>query len=245
MPRRATPGAGKAGRAALAIINDLATNKANAQREAPTQQPKADQRMFYEPRRRNHGLAHDPFKALVAPRPIGWISTISARGNTNLAPYSFFNAFSDHPHIVGFSSGGLKDSAAFALETGEFVCNIVRSDDLEVMNQTSASLPRGVSEFESAGLEMEASRLVRPPRIKGIAAALECKVTEHHALKDLAGQRGPYILVLGEVVGIHIDDRFIAGGRVDAEALNQLARLGYMDYSAVERVFSLTRPTGG
>ncbi|MFY8112929.1 MAG: flavin reductase family protein [Rhabdaerophilum sp.] len=199
--------------------------------------------MFYEPRLRNHGLPHDPFKSLVAPRPIGWISTVSAAGAPNLAPYSFFNAFSDRPAIVGFSSVGMKDSAANAEETGEFVCNVVIKAQVEAMNRSSAPYPRGVNEFEKAGLGMEPSRLVRPPRVKGAAAALECKVTSIQNLRGLDGQEGPYFLVLGEVVGVHIDDAFIRDGKVDSSAMNHLARLGYMEYAAVESVFSLERPT--
>ena len=198
--------------------------------------------MFYEPRLRNHGLPHDPFKSLVAPRPIGWISTVSADGVPNLAPYSFFNAFSDRPAIVGFSSAGMKDSAANAAETGEFVCNIVIKADTDAMNQSSAPYPRGVNEFEKAGLAMEPSRLVKPPRVKGVAAALECKVTSIQNVRGLDGLEGPYFLVLGEVVGVHVDDAYIRNGRIDSVAMNHLARLGYMDYAAVESVFSLDRP---
>jgi flavin reductase (DIM6/NTAB) family NADH-FMN oxidoreductase RutF len=199
--------------------------------------------MFYEPRRRNHGLPHDPFKALVAPRPIGWISTVSREGAPNLAPYSFFNAFSDRPAIVGFSSVGMKDSATNARDTGEFVCNIVTKADTAAMNQSSAAYPAGVNEFEKAGLEMEASQFVRPPRVKGIAAAFECRLTEIINMRDADGAEGPYFLVLGEVIGIYVDERIIRDGRINALAMNQLARLGYMDYAAVESVFSLERPT--
>ncbi|MCA1952279.1 MAG: flavin reductase family protein [Hyphomicrobiales bacterium] len=198
--------------------------------------------MFYEPRLRNHGLPHDPFKALVAPRPIGWISTLSAEGRPNLAPYSFFNAFSERPAIVGFSSQGMKDSATNARDTGEFVCNIVSERDAAAMNASSGAYPPGISEFEKAGLEMEPSRLVRPPRVKGILAALECRTTALIPLAGLDGVAGPYTLVLGEVVGIHIDDAVLKDGQVDSRTLRQLARLGYMDYAAVERVFALERP---
>jgi flavin reductase (DIM6/NTAB) family NADH-FMN oxidoreductase RutF len=199
--------------------------------------------MFYEPRLRNHGLPHDPFKALIAPRPIGWISTISADGKPNLAPYSFFNAFSDRPAIVGFSSTGMKDSASNAQETGEFVCNIVTKADTQAMNQSSAPYPRGVNEFEKAGLDMAPCRLVKAPRVQGAAAAMECKVTSIQNLRSHDGTEGPYFLVLGEVVGVHIDDAFIKDGRIDSTAMNHLARLGYMEYAAVEGVFSLDRPT--
>jgi flavin reductase (DIM6/NTAB) family NADH-FMN oxidoreductase RutF len=198
--------------------------------------------MFYEPRRRNHGLPHDPFKALVAPRPIGWISSISKAGAVNLAPYSYFNAFGTMPPIVGFSSEGMKDSAAFAAESGEFVCNIVTKANAAAMNATSAALPRGVSEFEVAGLEMEASTLVRAPRVKGIAAALECKTTQVMQLSGADGALTNSFLVLGEVIGIYIDEAYLVDGRVDALKMGQLARLGYMDYAAVERVFALNRP---
>lgn len=199
--------------------------------------------MFYEPRLRNHGLPHDPFKALVAPRPIGWISTISKDGVPNLAPYSFFNAFSDRPPIVGFSSTGMKDSATNAQDTGEFVCNVVMKADTAAMNQSSAPYPPGVNEFEMAGLDMEASQLVKPPRVKGVAAALECKVTGIQNLHGADGRDGSYFLVLGEVVGVYVNDAFIRDGRIDSHAMNHLARLGYMEYAAVETIFSLDRPT--
>ncbi len=121
--------------------------------------------MFYEPRLRNHGLSHDPLKALVAPRPIGWISSLGADGTVNLAPYSFFNMVSDRPPIVMFSSDGRKDSLRNVEETGEFVCNIVTTDFTHQMNTSSAPYPHGVNEFEKAGLAMEPSRLVKPPRV--------------------------------------------------------------------------------
>lgn len=197
--------------------------------------------MFYQPRLRNHNFQHDPFKALVAPRPIGWISSMSLAGAVNLAPYSYFNAFSTMPPIVGFASEGMKDSAFFAAELGEFVCNIVRKEDAQAMNATSAALPRGVSEFEAAGLAMEASSLVRPPRVKGIAAALECKTTQVIPLSDAHGEPTNSYLILGEVIGVYIDEAYLVNGRVDSLKMGQLARLGYMDYAAVEKVFSLHR----
>lgn len=199
-------------------------------------------RMFYEPRLRNHGLRHSPFKAIVAPRPIGWISTCSKAGTPNLAPYSFFNAFSEAPHIVGFGSAGRKHSAANAEETGEFVVNMVRKSDLHVMNQSSANYPEGISEFEAAGIAVEASRLVRPPRVRGAAATLECRVTQVIPLAGADGVAGNDLLVLGEVIGIHLDDRYIADGKVDQVEMNLIARLGYMDYAEVDAIFSLTRP---
>ena len=198
--------------------------------------------MFYEPRKRDHNLPHDPFKSLVTPRPIGWISTLSTGGVANLAPYSFFNAISERPFLVAFSSQTMKDSAINARDTGEFVCNIVSKDDTAAMNQSSGAYPPEVDEFEKAGLEKEASRLVKAPRIKGIAAALECKTTALLPLAGLDGVPGPYTLVIGEVVGIHIDERILKDGFVDPLAFKALARLGYMQYSAVESVFSLDRP---
>ncbi|MCU0819135.1 MAG: flavin reductase family protein [Beijerinckiaceae bacterium] len=201
--------------------------------------------MFYEPRLRNHGLSHDPLKALVAPRPIGWISTMAANGSINLAPYSFFNLVGDRPPIAMFSSDGQKDSLRNAEETGEFVCNIVTTEFTAAMNASSAPFPHGVNEFEKAGLAMEPSCLVKPPRVKGIAAALECKVTSIQPLAGADGNLGPYIMVLGEAVGVYVDEKILKDGRVDAAHLPLLARLGYMDYSSVERVFSLERPTVG
>lgn len=199
--------------------------------------------MFYEPALRNHGLSHDPLKALVAPRPIGWISSLSAAGVINLAPYSFFNLVSDRPPIVMFSSDGRKDSLANVEETREFVCNIVTDEFTAAMNTSSAPYAPEVNEFEKAGLAIEPSGLVKPPRVKGIAAALECRVTDIRPLLGLDGKSGRYTMVLGEVIGVHVDERILKGGRVDAAHFRLLARLGYMDYSVVERVFELQRPS--
>jgi flavin reductase (DIM6/NTAB) family NADH-FMN oxidoreductase RutF len=201
--------------------------------------------MFYEPRKRNHGLPHDPFKALVAPRPIGWITSLSARGEINLAPYSFFNAFQAQPHLVGFASDGRKDSVTFVEETGEFVCNLVTEELWRPMNETSAPLARGMSEMAHAALEAVPSHLVQPPRVARAAAALECRWTETFHLKDAEGKPSNAWLVCGEVVGVHIDDRFIVDGRVDTAAMRIMARLGYKDYAVVERTISLDRPPGG
>jgi flavin reductase (DIM6/NTAB) family NADH-FMN oxidoreductase RutF len=202
--------------------------------------------MFYETASPTHGLPHDPFKAIVAPRPIGWISSLDGRGRVNLAPYSFFNAFSTRPPIVGFSSEGPKDSLTFIAETGEFVCNLATYDLRVAMNATSAPLPRGESEFAHAGLQSEPSNLVRPPRIKGVAAALECRLVEIVQLKTSEGTALPAHLVLGHVVGVHVDDRFItADGRFDTAAARPIARCGYADYAVVSELFSIQRPPGG
>ena len=201
--------------------------------------------MFYTPAAGDHGLPHDPFKAIIAPRPIGWISSVDGQGRVNLAPYSFFNAFSTSPPIVGFSSEGAKDSVSFVRETGEFVCNLVTFEMRDAMNATSAPLPRGESEFAHAGLEAEPSRLVRPPRVKGVPAALECRLTEIVTLKTAAGEALERFLVLGEVVGVHIDDRYLRNGRFDTAAARPIARCGYADYAVVSELFSIVRPPGG
>lgn len=199
--------------------------------------------IFYEPHERDRKLLpHDPFKAMVLPRPVGWISTVSAKGEVNLAPYSYFNAFSTQPPIVGFSSEGEKDSQVFAMETGEFVWSMATYALRDEMNATAASLPRGQSEFAHARLETAPCRLVRAPRVKHSPAALECRVTEMIRLKDVDGSDTGRRLVLGRVVGVHIDERFVKDGRVDAAAMQPIARGGYDEYSVVERVFTMPRP---
>jgi len=199
--------------------------------------------IFFEPQSRDRSVfPHDPFKALVAPRPIGWISTVSAAGELNLAPYSYFNAFSSNPPIVGFSSEGDKDSSTFAMETGEFVWSMATWDLRDQMNATAASLARGESEFTHARLESTPSRLVRPPRVAASPAAFECRVTEMVKLKDVDGRDSGRRLVLGRVVGIYVDERFVRQGRVDSAAMRPIARGGYDEYSVVERVFSMPRP---
>lgn len=199
--------------------------------------------MFYDTVNYAHGLPHDPLKAIVAPRPIGWISAVSASGAVNLSPYSFFNAFSTRPPIVGFSSEGFKDAVAFISETREFVCNLATWDLRDAMNATSASLPRGQSEFAHAGLEEEASQIVKAPRIKGIAAALECRLTDIQQLKTSTGEQLERYLVLGHVVGVYIDERFIEDGLFDITAAKPIARCGYHDYAVVNEVFSIVRPS--
>ena len=199
--------------------------------------------IFYEPQSRDRNLfPHDPFKALVTPRPIGWISTVSAKGELNLAPYSYFNAFSSNPPIVGFSSEGDKDSSTFAMESGEFVWSMATWDLRDQMNASAASLPRGQSEFTHAKLDTAPSCLVRPPRVAASPAAFECRVTEVVKLKDLDGSDSGRRLVLGRVVGIHVDERFVRHGRVDSAAMRPIARGGYDEYSVVEQVFSMPRP---
>jgi flavin reductase (DIM6/NTAB) family NADH-FMN oxidoreductase RutF len=202
--------------------------------------------MFYETALRDKALLpRDPFKAIVAPRPIGWISTRASDGRVNLAPYSFFNAFNSVPPIVGFSSEGRKDSASFARDSGEFVANLASRDLMQAMNLTSAALPRGDSEFTHAGLAMAPCRLVKAPRVADAHAALECKVVEIVPLKNARGEAIDSYLVLGEVVAFHIDDALIRDGRFDTAAAQPLARCGYQDYAVVESLIALARPTDG
>jgi flavin reductase (DIM6/NTAB) family NADH-FMN oxidoreductase RutF len=198
--------------------------------------------MFYTTHANDHGLPHDPFKAIMAPRPIGWITSISARGEVNLAPYSYFNAVSTRPPIVIFSSEGRKDSLALAEETGEFVCNLATWDLREAMNLSSAPFPRGVDEMREAGLTPAPSRLVKPPRVADAPCALECKWLQTLTLRDLDGRPLDRHVVFGQVVGIHIDDRFIRNGLLDTAAMKPIARCGYNEYAVVEEVFSLVRP---
>jgi len=198
--------------------------------------------MFYETANGDHGLAHNPFKALVAPRPIGWISTISESGKPNLAPYSYFNAVGSAPDMVMFSSQEWKDSVENISRTGEFVCNYVSEDMLDAMNASSASAPHGIDEFELAGLEKAPSKLIAPPRVSGVAAALECKKTDIVEMKDLEGTSTDHFMVIGQVIGIHIDDAFIKNGRFDIEKAKPLTRLGYMDYAKFGSIFELFRP---
>jgi flavin reductase (DIM6/NTAB) family NADH-FMN oxidoreductase RutF len=198
--------------------------------------------MFYEPAKRNHGLPHDPFLALVAPRPIGWISTRSASGALNLAPFSYFNALSSNPWLVMFSSNTEKDSVVFARETGEFVANLVSAHLTDAMVMSSIAAPRGISEFELAGLTPEPGRNVSAPRVKEAFAALECKLTEIWRPKCLSRPGvAPYV-VTGEVVGVHIDERILTDGLVDIAKAGPVSRLGYLDYAITEETFSKVRP---
>jgi flavin reductase (DIM6/NTAB) family NADH-FMN oxidoreductase RutF len=198
--------------------------------------------MFYETAKNNHGLPYDPLKAIIAPRPIGWITTMGTKGEINLAPYSFFNAFSTRPPIVGFSSEGRKDSVAFAEETREFVCNLATYDLRDAMNVTAGTYERGVNEMREAGLEAAPSQLVKPPRVADSPCALECKFMQTVSLTDLDGREMNRHLVIGVVVGIYIDDSFIKNGLVDTAAMKPIARCGYNEYAVVDSVFSLTRP---
>jgi flavin reductase (DIM6/NTAB) family NADH-FMN oxidoreductase RutF len=203
--------------------------------------------MFYEPRKRNHGLPHDPFKAIVAPRPVGWISSMSAKGEINLAPYSFFNGVSSDPPMVMFSSEGRKDSLAFIGETREFVCNFATWDLREQMNATSRPFARGIDEMKETGLDSAPSVLVKPPRVKASPCAMECKWLQTVRLDDLEGAATDQYVVFGQVVGVYIDERFIKDGLLDTAAMRPVARAGYHDYfvATPETKFSMRRPKGG
>jgi flavin reductase (DIM6/NTAB) family NADH-FMN oxidoreductase RutF len=198
--------------------------------------------MHYDALAGDHGLPHDPFKALVVPRPIGWICALSAKGEVNLSPYSFFNAVSDRPHMVAFASDGEKDALVFAEETGEFTCSLATWDLRDAMNITAKALPRGESEMAAAGLAAAPSRFVKPPRVAASPAALECKWLQTVPLVPLGGGPARYRLVIGQVVGVYIDDRFVRNGRVDSAAMKAIARGGYHDYFLAGETFELVRP---
>jgi flavin reductase (DIM6/NTAB) family NADH-FMN oxidoreductase RutF len=199
--------------------------------------------MFYTTEKNDHGLPHDPFKAIIAPRPIGWITTMSAAGAINLAPYSYFNGVHSRPPMVMFASEGRKDSLAFVEETKEFVCNLATYALKDQMNQTSAPYPRGVDEMQAAGLTPAPCRLVKPPRVAEAPCALECRYLQTVALHDVNGRPLDGFVVIGQVVGVHIDERFIRNGLLDTAAMRPIARGGYHDYSVLEASFTMRRPT--
>ncbi|MGH8821734.1 MAG: flavin reductase family protein [Rhodoferax sp.] len=198
----------------------------------------------YEPRN-GHGLPHDPFNAIVGPRPIGWIATRSAAGALNLAPYSFFNAFNYTPPIVGFASIGYKDTVRNVEATGEFVWNLATLSLAEAMNQSCASVPPEVSEFELAGLTPQASTLVRPPSVAESPVAFECRCTRILQLEGADGTPVPTWLVLGEVVAVHIDKALLKDGVYDTAHAGHILRAGGpADYFTVgpEQLFRMNRP---
>ncbi len=202
--------------------------------------------MFYDAAKNDHGFQYDPFKAIVAPRPIGWITSLASDGTVNLAPYSFFNAFAEAPHYVAFGSGrsmrgGLKDTISNIEATGEFVLSMATWDQREAMNASSANAEPGVDEFGLAGLDKAASRLVAPPRVAGAPTALECKHFQTVALPDDSGDVFNH-MVIGRVVGIYIDDRFVEDGRVNTAAMQPISRLGYSEYAVVTEAFRMRRP---
>ena len=206
--------------------------------------------MFYEPKKKNHGLPKNPFNSLVIPRPIGWISSIDTEGNFNLAPYSFFNGVCYSPPTVMFSAGAgahsdnTKDSARNAENTGDFVCNMATWDTREQMNQSSATLPRDVDEIALTQLTPIKSKMVKSPRIAEAPVHLECKYLKTVELPGW-NKKDVYKVIFGEVVGIHIDDEFITKeGLVDIAKIKPIGRLGYNDYTLtnLDSIFTLDRP---
>jgi len=196
--------------------------------------------MFYQPAARDHGLPHDPFKALIAPRPIGWVATQSKNGTRNIAPFSFFNAVGDNPAMVMFSLATMRNIE----ETGECTVSLASKALTDEMNMSSAGVESSVSEFDLANIETAESTLVTPPRVANSPAALECKHWQTIPLPPRPGSDSGYFMVLATVVGVHINDQFIIDGRVDTPAMELLARMGYMDYAVInaDSVFSLNRP---
>ena len=202
--------------------------------------------MFYETNVNNHGLEHDPFKALVAPRPVGWVSTLSKNNEVNLAPYSYFNAVSDAPPMVMISSNQRKDTLTNIEETGEFVCSLATYRLRDAMNMSSAVVDKNVSEFDLATLASADSQLVAPPRVADSPAALECKLWKVLPIPKGLSDDGAskHNLILGFVVGVYINDEYLSGGLFDSAKAGLIARMGYMDYCHVtpENTFSLNRP---
>jgi flavin reductase (DIM6/NTAB) family NADH-FMN oxidoreductase RutF len=204
--------------------------------------------MFYRPAE-GHGLPHDPFKAIVAPRPIGWISTLDAQGRANLAPYSFFNGCGDAPPLVMFSQSGrksrpepVKDSIANIRATGEFACNVVSAELKDAMNLSSGAYQPDVDEFELAGLTKAAGKSIAAPHVAESPAVLECRLVK--IVDDLPSWHAHAfnIVVIGEVVGVHVKDGCLVDGRLDVLTYNPVARLGYMDYATVTDVWEMLRP---
>jgi flavin reductase (DIM6/NTAB) family NADH-FMN oxidoreductase RutF len=197
--------------------------------------------MFYDAVKNDHGLPVDPIKSIVAPRPIGWVSTMDVNGNANLAPYSFFNLVAANPHYVAFGSSGYKHTLANINATGEFAVNIVTHGLREQMNASSASFPAHIDEFEAAGLAKAPCEFLRVMRVAESLAALECKLHAVHELPDHEGHVRDW-LVVGKVLGVHIADSVIQNGRVATALLRPVARLGYSEYVTVDQPWRLRRP---
>ena len=199
--------------------------------------------LFYETAGNAHGLKHDPFKAIVAPRPIGWIGTKAADGRLNLSPYSFFNAVCDAPKLVMFSSSGHKDSVTNIEQTAVFTCSLAGRHLAEQMNASSVSVPYGVDEFDIAKLTPVAGRLVDAPYVGEAHAALECRATQILRPVDVDGRESDNWIVFGQVVGIHISPEILRDGMIDMAVARPLGRMGYMDYcDGGTDVFAMVRP---
>ena len=197
--------------------------------------------MDYDPRSEPHGLAHDPGTCLVVPRPIGWITTIGPAGVVNLAPYSFFNIVSTKPPFVLFSSNTREHSQRNAEISGEFVFNLATWELRAEMNITGSDHPEDVNEAELANLKMVPSRVVKPPRVERSPIALECIYNKTVDLVQANGKKSINSLVIGEVVNVHIDDAVITDGNIDMARIRPIARLGYMDYTSVDNIFTMHR----
>jgi flavin reductase (DIM6/NTAB) family NADH-FMN oxidoreductase RutF len=197
--------------------------------------------MFYDAVKNDHGLPNDPFKAIVAPRPVGWISTQSADGIANLAPFSYFNAFSQAPHYVAFGIGPPKDTLHNIEATREFAVNMATWDLREQTNATSAHVGPEVDEFQLAGLAKAPCRLIAPPRVAASPVCLECRLHQVIPLPDDQGRAEDH-MVIGRVIGVYIDNRFIIDGRVDTAAMKPIARLGYSEYATVTDAWRMRRP---
>ncbi len=201
--------------------------------------------MFYATDTNLHGLKHDPFKAIVAPRPIGWIGTKGRDGSLNLAPYSFFNIVSDRPKLVMFSSSGRKHSLKNAGETGVFTASLASRHLAREVNASSAPADYGVSEFDLAGLTAAPAELVDAPYVAEAYTVLECRVTELIQPKDLEGKSADAFMIFGQVVGIRIRDEILRDGRIDMSLAHPIARMGYRDYAdGGSDVFEMERPAG-
>ncbi|WP_136634840.1 flavin reductase family protein [Pseudooceanicola onchidii] len=187
-------------------------------------------------------LKHDPFKAIVAPRPIGWIGTLNADGVPNLGPYSFFMPLGSAPHMIAFTSEGMKHSPANAKAQGEFTFSLATDALKHAMNVSSGSHPDGANEFELAGLTLGVSQVVGAPFVAESPAALECRTISVQPLVDIEGNTIDRYLVIGQVVQTHIRDEYIRDGRFDTAAAAPLARLGYRDYATADTLWELTRP---
>ena len=205
--------------------------------------------MYYETDKNDHGLRYNPLKACVVPRPIGWLTTISAAGVVNLAPFSFFNLLSYDPPFLMFSAGTheadgtRKDSVANVEATGEFVYNMATWAQKDQMNKTAMIVERGVDEMAAAGLDPLPSRLVRPPRVKGSPVHFECRL---HEVITLPGNKpsSEHHLVIGRVVAVHIDDAALTtDGMIDLVKIRPIARLGYKDYTSVDSIFRMEKRT--
>ena len=200
--------------------------------------------MFYKTDE-HHGLTYDPFKAIITPRPIGWISTLDKHQVPNLAPYSFFNALTSSPPMLMFSSETLKDSARNARDTGEFAFSLATVPMQTQMNQSSDTLAAEENEYVAAGIESASCELISAPRVAGSPASMECRTVSCTELLDLNGEPVDTFMVIGQVVAVHIDDNYIKDGRFDTAGAQPLARCGYRDYASVTEVFELMRPTDG